>query len=370
MSVFSVTIASKLIQTSDILTLFLKLFLHLSPTYICVLYFVFFNVESGTCPDGCSGHGTCMPGLKTNPPFCKCEKDFSGSACEISAGGCMVDMGEGKDSEQCAGHGYCETNDFCSCFVGWDPNNECKTQLCDPADCSGHGVCQDSGHCDCHNGWLGHGCDTKACPRGAQGGALCSGHGSCNDATKDCECAVGWCGPNCGDVKKIDFPEGCMSMDAQNSQMCSGHGDCRQLPSPPGAPPTGECHCDDRWGGDSCNVARCLNDCTNHGKCDELLTCQCDVGYGGEDCKEKTCEEKGCVNGDCLDGFCKCNKRWSGIDCSDALCPGNCNGHGTCDGDGKFQNQLVENLTIVHCIRCIYRCSTFHLLIPLVMCFL
>ena len=290
-----------------------------------------------TCPDGCSGHGTCMPSLKEEPPFCKCETDYSGSACEISAGGCMVDMGKGRDPEQCAGHGYCETNDFCSCFVGWDPNNECKTQLCDPADCSGHGVCQDSGKCDCHNGWLGEGCDTKACPRGAQGGALCSGHGSCNDATKDCECEAGWCGENCGDVKKVDFPEGCMSFDATNSAMCSGHGACRQLPSPPGAPPQGQCMCDDRWGGADCSVQHCLDDCSGRGKCDQLLTCQCNEGYGGEACKEKTCSKKGCVNGECMDGFCKCNKRWSGEDCSDELCPGNCNGHGTCDGDVSCQ---------------------------------
>ena len=299
-----------------------------------------------TCPDGCNGHGSCMPGLDGNPPFCKCSKDYSGSACEISAGGCMVDMGKGEDPVQCAGHGYCEQDNFCSCFVGWDPNNECKSQLCDPADCSGHGVCQDSGKCECRNGWLGKGCDTKACPRGSHG-TLCAGHGSCNDATKECECEAGWCGENCGDVKKIDFPQGCMSNDATNAAMCSGHGACRQLPSPPGSPPIGECNCDDRYGGPDCSVAKCIDDCSGHGKCDELLTCQCNVGFGGESCKEKTCEKAGCVNGECLDGFCKCNKRWIGEDCSEALCPEDCNGHGTCEKDVSCQ--CVEGYTGLGC---------------------
>ena len=302
-----------------------------------------------TCPDGCNGHGTCEIDFSgTTPPFCKCEADFSGSACEITAGGCMVDMGKGRDPEQCAGHGYCETNNFCSCFVGWDPNSDCKEQLCDPADCSGHGVCQDSGKCDCHNGWLGSGCDTKACPRSTRGD-LCSGHGMCNDETKECGCVAGWCGDNCGEMKKIDFPQGCMSMDADNDVMCSGHGACRQLPSPPGGLPRGTCDCDDRWGGPDCAVARCVDDCSGHGKCDELLTCQCDVGFAGEGCKDKTCEEKGCVNGECdsKDGFCKCHVRWTGEDCNEELCPNNCNGHGTCDNDVTCQ--CVEGYTGVGC---------------------
>jgi hypothetical protein len=302
--------------------------------------------DQRTCPDGCNGHGTCMPGLSGNPPFCKCEPNFSGSACEISAGGCMVDMGQGADPLQCAGHGYCETNNFCSCFVGWDPNNECKTQLCDPADCSGHGVCQDNGKCECRSSWSGKGCDTKVCPRDSKG-TLCAGHGSCNDVTKDCECEAGWCGENCGDVKKIDFPEGCMSTDAANAVMCSGHGACRQLPSPPGSPPRGQCICDDRFGGPDCSIAKCIDDCSGHGKCDELLTCQCNEGFGGEACEKKTCEKSGCVNGNCMDGFCKCNKRWTGEDCNQELCPGNCNGHGTCDNDVSCQ--CIEGYTGLGC---------------------
>jgi hypothetical protein len=300
-----------------------------------------------TCPDGCSGHGTCMSpragapkGSAQSVPFCKCDKDFSGVACEISAGGCMVDMGEGNSPLQCAGHGFCERDNFCSCFVGWDPNSDCKAALCDPADCSGHGTCQDDATCACQPGWLGSGCDTKACPRGVgkNKGLLCSGHGVCNDGTKECDCAEGWCGQNCGEVKKIDFPEGCASMDAENTLMCSGHGSCRQLPTPPGAPPRGQCECDERWGGGDCSTARCQFDCSGHGTCDELLTCQCDAGFGGEGCEKKTCDVLGCVNGNCtVDGTCACNTRWSGLSCEEELCPGNCHGHGMCLDDTTCQ---------------------------------
>lgn len=46
----------------------------------------------------------------------------------------------------------------------------------------------------------------------------------------------------------------------------------------------------------------------------------CDEGYSGDSCEEKTCAMDCNMNGDCVDGVCKCHRPWTGEFCEILTC--------------------------------------------------
>eukprot|EP01050_Picozoa_sp_SAG11_P016446 SAG11_NODE_2246_length_3639_cov_1.957062_4_plen_325_part_00 len=76
-------------------------------------------------------------------------------------------------------------------------------------------------------------------------------------------------------------------------------------------------------------------DCGEHGSCDGG-TCQCEVGYSGENCEvADPCAGVDCgEHGQCVAGTCECEQGYSGESCGvlDPCAEVECGGHGRCDG--------------------------------------
>ena len=87
-----------------------------------------------------------------------------------------------------------------------------------------------------------------------------------------------------------------------------------------------------RWNdtGGTC-IDYVVRGCYNNGTCIAPNTCQCALGYTGNDCSVPLCAE-GCQHGgNCTaPNTCTCEKGWAGHDCSVALCAQECNNGGRC----------------------------------------
>jgi len=103
----------------------------------------------------------------------------------------------------------------------------------------------------------------------------------------------------------------------------------------------GTCECRDWWTGTLCEEPTCKKGCNNNGKCilpamepkntagsfkEQLATlpnshqdrarCECNQGWGGEDCSERLCPSDCNGRGVCKAGVCFCNDGYYGEDCS------------------------------------------------------
>lgn len=82
----------------------------------------------------------------------------------------------------------------------------------------------------------------------------------------------------------------------------------------------------------------CPNGCSGNGQC-LLGHCQCNPGFGGDDCSESVCPVLCSQHGEYTNGECICNPGWKGKECSlrhDECEVADCNGHGHCVS-GKCQ---------------------------------
>uniref|UniRef100_H3A232 Tenascin C n=1 Tax=Latimeria chalumnae TaxID=7897 RepID=H3A232_LATCH len=89
------------------------------------------------------------------------------------------------------------------------------------------------------------------------------------------------------------------------------------------------CVCEPGWTGANCSEPECPGNCNNQGICIDGK-CICNEGFSGEDCSEILCPNDCQDQGKCVNGVCFCFEGYTGEDCSQEVCPVDCGQYGTC----------------------------------------
>ncbi|KAM8872494.1 tenascin-like isoform 1-T1 [Synchiropus picturatus] len=92
---------------------------------------------------------------------------------------------------------------------------------------------------------------------------------------------------------------------------------------------TCDCVCDPGWTGSNCTEPLCPNNCQGRGRC-LGGKCECHEGFTGEDCSQDGCAADCRPSGRCVGGVCVCSDGFFGDDCSQTKCLNNCQGRGRC----------------------------------------
>jgi hypothetical protein len=190
----------------------------------------------------------------------------------------------GACENKCSGHGTCEYNTNCKCFLGLDGEAE----------------------------WTGADCSLRTCPKGfAWVGEVvnandlhpwveCSNKGLCDRRTGVCECFEGYDGLAC---QRNICPENCNYRGACFPQRILADKAGRVYDAPWDAMKTVGCLCDVGYRGSACELQECPSgpdpldgfgnesgrDCSGRGVCDyEAGLCTCFTGFYGNRCQHQT----------------------------------------------------------------------------------
>eukprot|EP00957_Ditylum_brightwellii_P101956 7770873-Ditylum_brightwellii.AAC.1 len=159
-----------------------------SKFYLFIVVIICVHKAVSSCPNLCSGHGSC-----DNGSACSCENNWGAPDCSrrtcavaVSWGSKPFSTSSGHDELECAGVGICndETGE-CTCPIGFT-GQACERMSC-PYNCNGHGSCMtlkntglvystaaeytnwdhsSSTMCVCDHGYTGPDCSYRICPKG------------------------------------------------------------------------------------------------------------------------------------------------------------------------------------------------------------
>uniref|UniRef100_A0A1A9WCA4 Tenascin-like protein n=1 Tax=Glossina brevipalpis TaxID=37001 RepID=A0A1A9WCA4_9MUSC len=127
-----------------------------------------------------------------------------------------------------------------------------------------------------------------------------------------------------GDVQEVTFYAAIAEDMTQNCPNgCSGNGQCL----------LGHCQCNPGFGGDDCSESVCPVLCSQHGEYNNG-ECICNPGWKGKECslRHDECEIADCKgHGHCVSGKCQCMRGYKGKFCEEVDCPHpTCSSHGFC----------------------------------------
>ncbi|XP_055907187.1 teneurin-m isoform X3 [Eupeodes corollae] len=127
-----------------------------------------------------------------------------------------------------------------------------------------------------------------------------------------------------GDVQEVTFYAAIAEDMTQNCPNgCSGNGQCL----------LGHCQCNPGFGGDDCSESVCPVLCSQHGEYTNG-ECICNPGWKGKECslRHDECEVADCSgHGHCVSGKCQCMRGYKGKFCEEVDCPHpTCSAHGFC----------------------------------------
>lgn len=213
------------------------------------------------------------------------------------------------NSTYCNNNGNCSydtnNNKICKCNQNYS-GNECESRLCEKDD-SGYDQCSPNGkcffniktkqaYCLCSPEYIGALCEKSICD------VYCYNNGVCDfkiNETTSCKCLDRFFGPFCqfdyckSDVEKCDkkcylYKNGtdncsCACEEDCKIKFCNGKGVCK------GESPNLTCNCETGWSGPQCKVEKCNGYCFNNGTCSvnqSDVFCKCTENFAGPRCQD------------------------------------------------------------------------------------
>ena len=228
-------------------------------------------------------HGTCNKLAGT----CSCDYGWTGPTCS-----------EPTCPNDCSGHGSCVGDGplaKCACAAGFG-GADCSWPC--PQECSAHGTCTKQG-CVCDAGYVGPSCGRVACP-GEEFGAACSNRGVCYEGR--CQCRQPYGGADCSINRPTSAAAPALTAVTAppvlplHAGPCAGQDGDGMGPINPNKFPCGPngrcerhselCICFSGWAVGStgkCDKPVCTSDCSGRGTCVDGK-CACRDGWRGTDC--------------------------------------------------------------------------------------
>lgn len=240
----------------------------------------------------------------TTVTMCACSSRYALASLFVA---CIACVARPANAKYCSNHGstdtetncwpfwpFCEDVEICRCYGEWW-GSDCSKSPCERHDCHGHGKCSITGNY--------HKCECYTCSEG--------GHtGSCDYAGAECEYAPCLRGPETQDLTSYKDCEAMVKHGTSCMPACISGGKCSTNGRNCYMTKPGPHTCNNgRWTHDP-KCQECTPEMCDHGTCigsneanGRTYTCDCDDGYGGENCNtEDVCEvEKPCQR----DGECK-----------------------------------------------------------------